>query len=266
MEKENEQEKKRKKRHRQAAATAVAAVTSAGVVMGGMFASPDDLLNGGGGDDGAISVTDTYSPDAGASGDDLDDDADVGDSEEDTRRRGVCARFRQWVWRLPYGVRALVGVPLWALGWLIITGATALWSGVLSPAFGTILGWIVTAAVLLGALALTGKALFPDLPLKKIVNKRNFLALLLGTLVLAVADNVVPLFWDGYAKIALAVRAVGSAGLLGGVTAVFAKRERRRRKRLAEKAARKEAEEPKETMSQALRRARELADSVGTSH
>ncbi len=260
-----EEEKKKKKTRRRAAATAVAAVTSAGVVMGGMFASPDDLLNGGGGDDGAVTVTDTYSPDAGASGDDLDDGADLGDSEEESRRRGVRARFRQWVWRMPYGVRALVGVPLWALVWLIITGATALWTGALSPLFGTILGWVVTAAVLLLAFALTGKALFPDLPLKKIVNKRNFLALLLGTLVLAVADNVAPLFWDGYARIAGAVRAVGSAGLLGAVTAVFAKRERRRRSRLAEKAAREKAEEPKETMTQALRRARELADSVRAS-
>ncbi|MBQ3275605.1 MAG: hypothetical protein IJH47_00925 [Oscillospiraceae bacterium] len=255
-----DEEKKRKKKHRQAAATAVAAVTSAGVVMGGMFASPDDLLNGNDDGGGSVTVTDTYTPDA-ADGDDI-DEIEAGEEDDESRRRGVRARARQWIWRLPYGVRAVIGVPLWAVGWLIITGATALWSGVLSPVFGTILGWIVTAAVLLGAFALTGKALFPDLPLKKIVNKRNFLALLIGTAVLAVADNVVPLFWDGYAKIAGVVRAVGSAGLLGGVTAVFAKRERRRRKKLAEKAARAAEKEPPETMAQALRRARELADSV----
>ncbi len=261
-----DEEKKKKKKHRRAATTAVAAVTSASVVMGGMFTSADEVLNGNTDDGGsAVTVTDTYTPDA-AGGDDIDDDAEAGDEEEGSRRRGLRARARQWVWRLPYGVRAVIGVPLWALGWLIITGCTALWTGVLSPLFGTVLGWIVTAAVLLGAFALTGKALFPDLPLKKIVNKRNFLALLIGTAVLAVADNVAPLFWDGYAKIADVVRAVGSAGLLGGVTAVFAKRERRRRKKLAEKAARAEEKEKPETMAQARRRARELADSVRPSN
>ncbi len=263
-----EEEKKKKKHHRRAAATAVAAVTSASVVMGGMFASPDDLLNGNDDDGGSITVTDTYTPDNGAAGgDDIDDDADAGDSEDESRRRGLRSRARQWVWRLPYGVRAVVGVPLWALGWLIITGCTALWNGVLSPAFGTVLGWVATAAVLLLAFALTGKAMFPDLPLKKIVNKRNFLALLIGTTALAVADSVVPLVWDGYARIANVVRAVGSAGLLGGVTAAFARRERRRRKKLAERAAREaEKEPPRETMAQALRRARELADSVRPSN
>ena len=260
-----DEEKKKKKKHRRAAATAVAAVTSAGVVMGGMFADPDDLLNGN--DDGgsSITVTDTYTPDAADGGDDV-DDAAAGDEEDESRRRGIRNRARQWIWRLPYGVRAVIGVPLWALGWLIITGCTALWTGVLSPVFGTVLGWVLTAAVLLGAFAPIGKALFPDLPLKKIVNKRNFLALIIGAAVLAVADNVFPLFWDGYAKIAGAVRAVGSAGLLGGVTAVFAKRERRRRKRQAEKAALAEEKEKPETMAQARRRARELADSVRPSN
>ena len=68
-------------------------------------------------------------------------------------------------------------------------------------------------------------------------------------------------------RIANVVRAVGSAGLLGGVTAAFARRERRRRKKLAERAAREaEKEPPRETMAQALRRARELADSVRPSN
>ena len=261
-----EEEKKKKKHHRRAAATAVAAVTSASVVMGGMFASPDDLLNGSDDDGGTITVTDTYTPDSGAGGDDI-DDTDASDSEDESRRRGVRARARQWVWRLPYGVRAVIGVPLWALGWLIITGCTALWNGVLSPVFGTVLGWVLTAAVLLLAFALTGKALFPDLPLKKILNKRSFFALLIGTVALALADSLIPLFWDGYAKIGQVVRAVGSAGLLGGVTAAFARRERRRRKKLAEKAAREaEKDPPRETMAQALRRAKELADSVRPSN
>jgi len=261
---DKEEEKKKNRRKRRTAATAVAAVTSAGVVMGGLFSSPDDLMNGADGDDAPIPLADTVTPDAGGAGDDdLDDDA--GDTEDENRRRGgLRARARQWVRQWPAGVRALVGVPLWALGWLVITLATAAWNGVFSPLFGTVLGWVLTAAALLGAFALTGKAMFPDLPLKKILTRQNFLALLIGTAALGIVNAVVPLFWDGYGKIAGLVRALGSAALLGTVTALFARRENRRRKKLAEKAAREEeAEEAPETMDEALARARELADSVG---
>lgn len=257
-----ERENRRKRRSRRAAATAVAAVTAGGVVMGGLFSSPDDLMNGPDGDDAPVPLVDTVSPDGGSGDGDL-DDGDSGDSEDENRRRGgLRSRARQWVWQLPAAVRALVGVPLWALGWLILAGASALWGGVLSPVFGTVLGWVLTAAVLLGAFALTAKAMFPDLPLKKILNKRNFLGLLIGTAVLALAEAVVPLFWDDYGRIAQLVRALGSAGILGLMTALFARRENRRRRK--EAARREEKKEPApETMEQALRRARELADSVG---
>ncbi len=260
-----EQAKRQKRRSRRAAATAVAAVTAGGVVMGGLFSSPDELMNGPDGDDAPVPVIDTAVPDGGAAGGDDLDDEDTGDGEDEDRRRGgLRSRARQWIWQLPASVRALVGVPLWALGWLILTGASALWGGVLSPVFGTVLGWALTAAVLLGAFALTAKAMFPDLPLKKILNRRNFLGLLFGTAILALAEAVVPLFWDGYGKIAQLVRALGSAGILALMTALFARRENRRRQKEAARLAREaEKTEPEpETMEQALDRARELADSV----
>lgn len=261
-----ERENRRKRRSRRAAATAVAAVTAGGVVMGGLFSSPEDLMNGADGDDAPVPVIDTAAPDGSGAGDGDLDDGDSGDSEDENRRRGgLRSRARQWVWQLPAAVRALVGVPLWALGWLILTGASALWSGVLSPVFGTVLGWVLTAAVLLGAFALTAKAMFPDLPLKKILTKRNFLGLLFGAAALALAEAVVPLFWDDYGRIAQLVRALGSAGILGLMTALFARRENRRRQKEAARLARekKEPEPEPETMEQALRRAREMADSVG---
>ena len=263
--KTGEQEKRRNRRSRRAAATAVAAVTAGGVVMGGLFSSPEDLMNGDDGDDAPVPVVESAVPDAGgADGGDAEDE-DAGDSEDEERRRGgLRNRARQWIWQLPAAVRGLVGVPLWALGWLIITGASALWGGVLSPVFATVLGWVLTAAVLLGAFALTARAIFPDLPLKKILNRRSFLGLLIGTAVLALAEAVVPLFWDGYGKIAQLIRALGSAGILGLMTALFARRENRRRQKEAAKREREKAEaEPEpETMEDALRRARELADSV----
>ncbi len=262
MEKQEQTERRAKRRRKQAAATAVAAVTSAGVVMGGLFASPDDLLNGEGSSDTPDAVTDTAAPSDGPDGNAGELEEETGDTEDEERRKSFRSRARERIWQLPYGVRALVGLPLWALGWLVITAASALWGAALSPLLGTVLRWILTAAAILLVFAAVLKTIFPDLPLKKILNRRTFLALLIGTAALALADAVVPLLWDGYAKIAEAARLLGATGLLGAGIAVFARRERKRREK-AEAAALEEPPEPKkETMEEALRRARELADSV----
>ena len=270
----DEAEKKRKKQKRAAATTAVAAVTSAGIVMGGAFQSPDDLLRGDGEDD-AAPIPQTYQPTIpSGDGDDIDEpDEDAGDEEDEERRRSPRARFREWVWGLPVSVRALVGVPLWALGWLILTGLGALWGGVLSPVASGLLSALALAAVLLTAFTFTVKAAFPDLPLKKIVNRRTVPALLIGAAVLAGANAVLPLVWDGYEKFARLLQGLGSAGVLGAISAVFIRRESRRRKKAAEKAALAAEEEiagEEETLEQAMERAkkhvRDLVDEVGSMH
>lgn len=251
------EKEKKKKLKRQAAATAVAAVASASVVMGGVFDNPDELLNGE--DDAPVPVTDSVLGPAAAAvgdGDAADAEDDAAEDPEERRRGGPRARVHQWIRSLPWGVRALAGVPLWACGWLILTAGSALWSGAVFPVLGTVLTWVVTAALLLGAFALTAKAAFPDLPWKKIVNKRSFLGLLIATAALALADSVVPLFWDGYGRVAQILRAVGTTGILAGVTGFFARRENARRRKLAAKAAAEMPPEEKETLEQAMERKR----------
>ncbi len=262
MDEKEKKERRSKRRKKQAAATAVAAVTSAGVVMGGLFASPDDLLNGEGGADAPDAVVETLAPAGGADDGAADHDEDSGGIEDEERRKSFRSRARERILQAPWGVRALIGVPLWALGHLILAGLSALWGTVLSPVLGTVLGWILTAALILFVFAAVMKALFPDLPLKKILNKRSFLTFLIGTAALGLLDAVLPLFWDGYAKIADVLRLLGATGLLGAGIAVFARRERKRREK-AKAAARETTPDPgPETMEEALDRARELADSV----
>ena len=222
-----EREKARKRRR---AAAAVALATSASVVVGGLFQSPAALL-----DDSnpvpAVAWTESEDP---GSEDDGDSSAETQVQLQNEEESGVRAVVRQRILQLPYAVRLLVVLPLWCLGWLILTGATALWSAVLTPVLGKVLGWVCLLGALLGAFLLAAKTIFPDLPIRKILNKRSVLGLVIGAVVLALADICIPLFWADYTRIESIVRAGGILLVLGTVTLSFARRERKRRRGRAE--------------------------------
>lgn len=250
---------------KRAAAAAVAAVTTAGVAVGGAFPSPGTLLWP---EDGAASapITEVLVP-LPTEEDDLPDDSPDGEDEDGLRRRrSPAALFRTWVLELPMAVRAGVGVPLWCLGWLALTAVSGLWSALLSPALGTALFWVAVALVLAGTFLLTAKAALPETPLKRIINRRSLLGLLAGTAVIALADGVLPLFFDGYDRWGALLRAAAPAALLCAVTGAYLHRERRRQRVEAAEAARRTAEEEPETREQAQERAmrfvRELVDEV----
>ena len=206
--------KSREERKKKALKAGVAAVTSAGVLLGGLFSSPDALLAPEQ-DLNPVAIVQNDND-----GDDL-DSGDDGESEEQEERRertGLRAALRQRILRLPLAVRVFVLVPLWALGWGIWTAASGLWTMLLGPIAGKAVSWLFLLAALLGAAALGMKAIFPNMPLKKIFNKKSLLGLLLGGLGLGVADLTVPMFWDGYEALAHGGRgraAPGGAALDG---------------------------------------------------
>ena len=162
-------------------------------------------------------------------------EASGGEEEEDDEESapaGARARLRQKILQLPLIVRLLVILPLWAVGWLLLTGLTALWSLALSPVLGKALAWLLLLAALAGAFVLAAKTVFPDLPLKKILNRRSLLGLVIGAVLLGIADCVLPLFWDGYGRIEAIARLVGIGLVFGTVTVSFALREQKRRRSL----------------------------------
>ena len=138
--------------------------------------------------------------------------------------------------------KVFVLVPLWAIGWAIWTVAGGLWTMLLGPIAGKAVSWLFLLAALLGAAALGLKTVFPDLPLKKIFNKKSLLGLILGGLGLGVADLTVPMFWDGYEALAHVLRASGMALILG--TVAFALVRRILREKQAEPAPEEAPEEP----------------------
>ena len=221
----NTREKKRvgRKTKKAAAASAVALLTAASVVTGSLFASPAALLP----DDGAPVVA--YDMAVGPDGAE-DDGAGAGEDESKKTRGhgGVRAALRQRMLRLPLAVRLLVILPLWALGSVILAAAGAAWP-LLSPALGRAAGFALTLLLLAGAFLLAAKAAFPDLPLKKIANRRTAVLLLLGAAAMSVADAILPAVWEEYEQAKNAVLSAMFFLALSAAAAPFALRERKRR-------------------------------------
>jgi|GEM_PF-1130239 len=214
-----------------ATVSALALLTAASVVTGSLFKTPEALLP----DDGAPSVV--YNMTNALDGAE-DDDAGVeeDESEESRRRGGVRAVLRARILQLPLIVRLLVVLPLWALGSVILAAAGAAWT-LLSPVLGKIAGFALLLALLIGAFLLAAKALFPDLPIKKVLNRRSLVALVLGAAALAAADAVLGAAWDGYASGKNIVLSVGFFLALACAAVPFALREQKRRLTAAKKEA-----------------------------
>ena len=179
-----------------AAAAAVTVAAAAGMVTGTVFDSPADLM----GEPAAIVSVQT--------------DEDDGGTATEERQKGPAARIREWVLGLPAAVRMLVGVPLWVLGWVLLTGFSTLWANALTPLLSRVLGWLCLGLILTAVFACSVKAAFPDAPLRKILRPRNVLFLLGMTAVLAVADLALPTVWQGYDVYSRTVWRVGATCLL----------------------------------------------------
>ncbi|MDO5445402.1 MAG: hypothetical protein Q4F31_07270 [Eubacteriales bacterium] len=232
--------------------TAVAAAAVTGVLVGGLFNSPADLA----GESGSTAVDRTAPPpaiemmaeepeeDTGSGGTgELPSEGSPEEEEKNSSGGGGSGSgssgagegpeavsgsvaqtgniLRNAIMKLPKWVRSLVGVPLWCVGWLLISSASALWSAVLSPVLGAVSGWILTAALILITAAVAVKAAFPDLPLKKILNKRTLLGTLIGVTILALFNAVLPFFSESYERIATLVKILGSTAVLAVVLFPF---------------------------------------------
>lgn len=244
-----------KETKKKAAASAVAAVTAAGVLVGGAFADPDDIL-----DDGSNAVVQTM--DMGAQADDDGGSGSDAEDEESESKRGIYASVRRLVKRAPVGVRAAVVLPLWAIGTVIIALVTSLWSAVLSPVAATVLTWVGIALIAIAVFAMAVKTVFPDMPLKKILNKSSILTIVLSCFVFGVLDSVLPFFWDEYEKLSQMLKLFGSL-ICAGVPVLFFLRRHKRRTKQDEEPAEAEPELSAEEREEATRYlVDELADTV----
>lgn len=106
-------------------------------------------------------------------------------------------------------VRGFILLPFWTVGKLIILLVSGL-LGALSPVWQAMLGVLLNALLLFGLFSGGYKLFFPNKKLKDFLTKRNIVLLSVASVLLAVTDAVLRLFWDDYRPISLAVKlAVG---------------------------------------------------------
>lgn len=143
--------------------------------------------------------------------DDDDDDA----TEEKKNNGGFLSMFRQAVLSMPQILRILVVTPLWLIG----TGLMTLAGLIMSSPIGTFLiSLAVGFGILVGLYAITAKTLFPDVPMKDILSKKNLTALAVAAIGLAAVDAVAPLFWKEYPLLSMLVKLLLGAGVIAILT------------------------------------------------
>ena len=142
-----------------------------------------------------------------------DDDGDTDD--EKGAKPGVVARFKQAVMSLPRAIRLFIILPMWVMGTGLLTMISVFWKFLFaSPVGGFIMSAFAGFGVILGLFALTAKMLFPEIPLRQILTRKNFIAVGIAALALAGADAVAPLFWEQYPVVAGLVKVIGGAGIV----------------------------------------------------
>lgn len=225
--------RKNKKKHGSVLTTsAVAAMTAAGVMVGGAMASPDDAMN-----DGPDAIVQTISivPQVQIAADGGDGGAEEAVVvEEEKKKRGKASAVRNALAEAPFSQRVKLAVPLWIAGTIMAALLSSLWMSVLPPLAAAVLSWVLTALMAVLIFTLAVKTLFPDMPLKKILNKRSFLGIGILCLVFGILDAALPFFWDDYINLSRLLKVLGSFVCTGVPITYFL----RRRKR----------EEPKETI------------------
>lgn len=217
---------------RKAAAAAAVTVAAASIMTNAAFETPAELLP-------ELAIEQQQ-----------DDDA-VSVSEE--RQKGPAAKVRAWVLSLPAAVRMLVAIPLWVLGWVLLSAVSVFWAGT-APVFSGFLNWACLAVVLLGVFACSAKAAFPQVPMKRLLRRHNVLFLVLTSAVLWAADLALPAVWDEYNAVSRTVWRVGAACLLAFLCCAELKRQGKR-------AVKQQAKQQPERTAVEIE-ARRLADSV----
>ena len=173
-----------------------------------------------------------------------DQDAAAQDSDKEKQNRNKTAReaLNEWILGLPYAVRVVFVLPLWAVG-ALVTGAVQLLIAGLSPIANWLIGFAVLALVIGAVFTLTAKAMFPDLPLKKILNRHTIKGILIASVLAFAADIILGVLWPSYTAYKTLFVALILLIATGSLALWFNRREKRRREKLAAEAVVEEEEE-----------------------
>lgn len=214
---------------KKAAATALATtIAASGAAVDATFDSPQDILQ----NTYVEPVVEYVNPDG------TTDDGGTTQDDEDKGKQAVTAAkktVREWILGLPLAVRYIVVVPLWFVGNLVLWAGGIIMTG-LSPLWEGALHLLLLAAVLTGAFTIAAKAMFPDVPLKKILNKRTFKGILTVAVFVFLLDLALKVGWPEYMQYRTVAIALFTLAVLFLLVMRFGRRENKRRRKEREMA------------------------------
>lgn len=145
----------------------------------------------------------------------IDDDAEDED-EDKSSKMGIVARFRQAVLSLNAPLRILIITPLWAIGTALMTVISFLWNIIFATPLGAFIASLAMGMlVLLGLFTATAHMLFPDVPLRDLLCRRNIIVLAITALLLSCIDAIAPIYWHQYPLAAALLKLIFGGTIIG---------------------------------------------------
>ncbi len=214
----------RHKAGRKLLAVCMTVTTAASLLFAGLFDSPADVARR----REQAAPTAIYAP-ANPVEDDEDEPDETDPEEKTATRLSLRERFARLFQRLPSLLRVFAGIPLWALGTLILWAFRKLTKAVLSPLWLLLLKWLLAALLLLGLLYLLLKLIFPDLKLKEIFCTRTLLTVLIGTALLGLLNTILGKAVDSFGSYELLFDFIGGLLVLFAAAAPVIRKHRRQK-------------------------------------
>jgi len=187
--------KKLKKFGKKALAASAGVIAACSIALGSLASTPDELFSG-------VSQATQIAAAQAAGEDRATDGSNTANPAQNERLRD---RLRRLFFAQPSVVRGVVLLPFWAVGKVILSLLSLLFTA-MSPFLQVLLGVLLNAALLFGLIAIVLKLLFPNLRLRDLFKKRNILILVISSVLLAVTDAVLRAYWADYRPISVAIK------------------------------------------------------------
>ena len=159
----------------------IATITAGSVLVGGTFDTPKDIIN------------DQYKQPAVVT--EIDEDSLENDSKD---KSFVKDKLKRLIYKIPVKVRAILFVPMWFIGSFILNILAAIVKFVGLPLLTFLGSVLMHFVVMFLVIAICLKILFPNIPLRKLLNKKVFIGLILGSVILSLCDLICPMFIENY--------------------------------------------------------------------
>ena len=115
--------------------------------------------------------------------------------------------LRTWLLKLPVPVKALILLPLWALGAIPVAIGTGLFSAV-SPILAQVASLLLQVGVFLGIFCAVYKLVFPHRKVTELFKKKNRRWLLLGAVTVTSANFAMGIIWPQWSVVRVVLTVV----------------------------------------------------------